>query len=117
MKMSYGIAIIRRERAGILRVGSMLGLFAYGLIVDPDTGKNGIPCLWKSFFNVTCPGCGLSRAGALLLRCRFSEAVATNVLIVPSAIVFVREFVVQIVSWLGSCEQIRLLRRNAKWQN
>lgn len=86
------------QRAVILRVAAMLALIAYGLIVDPDTGKNSIPCLWKTFLGFECPGCGLSRAGALLLHGRLREAAARNWIIFPFAIVLTRQFLVQL--WL-----------------
>lgn len=60
----------------------------YGFVVDPETGHNGIPCLWKTLFGVTCPGCGLTRAWALLLRGRWHEAASMNGLIFPVVAIF-----------------------------
>jgi Protein of unknown function (DUF2752) len=105
------------QRAVILQASAMLALLAYGLIVDPDTGRNGIPCLWKTLFGFNCPGCGLSRAGALLLHGRLREAVTMNWLIVPFVIVWVRHFMVQMLDWRGTPTRIRMLRRNVRWQN
>ena len=117
--MSYRVAVFERERwrAALFGVGAMLALLAYGLILDPDTGRNGVPCLWKTFFGFRCPGCGLSRAGALLLRGRLREAVTTNFLIAPFVFVFVRQVFMRIAEWIKALRQIRLLRRNARWQN
>jgi|GEM_PF-1960791 len=56
---------------------------AYGFFVDPETGRHGIPCLWKTLFGITCPGCGLTRAWAMLLRGRWHEAAGMNWLIYP----------------------------------
>ena len=61
----------------------VVALLVYGYIVDPQTGVGGLPCLWKTVFGFTCPGCGLSRAGALLLRGYLEEAVAANWRIIP----------------------------------
>ncbi len=58
-------------------------LAIYGLAVDPTTGSGGVPCLWRLVFGVECPGCGLSRADALLFRGHVRDAVAMNWLIVP----------------------------------
>jgi len=66
---------------------------AYGIIVDPATGHHGIPCLWKTVFGVTCPGCGLTRAWAFLLRGRWREAGEMNRLIFPLLLVYVGHFV------------------------
>ena len=60
-----------------------LGLVAYGLSIDPDTGTGGLPCLWKAILGFECPGCGLSRAGALLLRGRLHDAATKNWRIFP----------------------------------
>jgi hypothetical protein len=58
-------------------------LVAYGLIVDPASGAGGLPCLWTLFFKHECWGCGLSRAGAHLIRGHFTEALTINWLIIP----------------------------------
>lgn len=62
------------------------GLLAYGLVVSPTTGLGGLPCLWRWAFGVDCPGCGLSRAAAFLVRGEFVDAVVANWLIVPVAL-------------------------------
>jgi hypothetical protein len=104
------------QRAIILRFAVMLALIAYGLLVDPDTGKNGIPCLWKTFFGFDCPGRGLSRAGALLLHGRFREAAIKNWVIFPFVIVLTRQFLVQLWELAKSFDCIRLLGRSQKCQ-
>jgi hypothetical protein len=40
-----------------------------------------IPCLWKTIFNVRCPGCGLTRAFINLLSFDIAGAWASNPLI------------------------------------
>lgn len=37
-----------------------------------------IPCLWKTIFNVNCPGCGLTRAFINLLKLDFKHAFEMN---------------------------------------
>jgi hypothetical protein len=71
------------NRSAINRALIITALLAYGLMVNPETGHGGIPCLWKTLFGFECPGCGLSRAGALLLRGRVQEAARANWLIFP----------------------------------
>ena len=60
-----------------------MALLIYGIMVNPTDGTNGLPCLWKLIFNHECAGCGLSRAGAFLIRGRVSEALSANWLILP----------------------------------
>jgi hypothetical protein len=38
----------------------------------------GIPCLFQSFWGITCPSCGASRAALALLRLDFTAAVEAN---------------------------------------
>jgi hypothetical protein len=61
---------------------------AYGLLVNPETGRHGVPCLWKTLTGHNCPGCGLTRAWAFLLRGRWHEAGNMNWLIFPSVVVY-----------------------------
>lgn len=86
--MKHRVPSVSLRREAIGRVSIVVALLAYGLIVDPETGQRGIPCLWKALFGFECPGCGLSRAGALLVRGRFAEAVHTNWLIFPFVLVW-----------------------------
>jgi hypothetical protein len=58
-------------------------LIVYGLVVNPYDGQGGLPCLSRFFFGWECPGCGLSRANALLLRGWVVAAWQVNGLIVP----------------------------------
>ena len=99
------------KRALMMWFAGACVLLVYGLIVDPDTGSGGVPCLWKSLFGLDCPGCGLSRAGALLLHGRVHEAASRNWLIFPFGIVFVWKFVNR-VSYISKTE---LPRRNQPW--
>lgn len=68
-------------------------LVVYGTMVDPATGKGGIPCLWRLVLGISCPGCGLSRADALLVRGHFAASIAMNWLIIPTWLVAVYVFV------------------------
>ncbi|MFM7725457.1 MAG: DUF2752 domain-containing protein, partial [Flavobacteriales bacterium] len=40
-----------------------------------------LPCIWKSIFDVQCPGCGLTTAFVSLLKLDFYKAYESNVLI------------------------------------
>ena len=78
-------SILKTISSRIARAGVVLtALLIYGIIVNPTDGTNGLPCLWKMVFNHECPGCGLSRAGAFLIRGRVSEALSANWLILPT---------------------------------
>lgn len=70
-------------------------LIVYGFLVDPLTGQGGIPCMWKLCFGVECPGCGLSRADALLVHGFPRAAVARNWLIVPLWLAGIKSFALQ----------------------
>jgi len=70
-----------------MRILLFPSLILYGLIVNPYTGKGGIPCLWRFIFGIECPACGLSRAIALLVRGNFCHAVEMNVLIIPVCVI------------------------------
>lgn len=40
-----------------------------------------IPCIWKSFFGINCPGCGLTTAFISLMELNFNHAFEANWLI------------------------------------
>lgn len=51
-----------------------------------------IPCLWKTLFNIECPGCGLTTACINLLECDIVGAFNSNPLIfiiLPIGIVYI----------------------------
>ena len=75
------IRFIANRRLTVVALLSVL--VAYGLMVDPLTGSGGLPCLWTLIFQHECWGCGLSRAGAHLMRGHFTEALTINWLIIP----------------------------------
>ena len=75
----------------------LIGLMGYGLAIDPSTGSRGIPCLWKLIVHHECLGCGLSRAGAYLVRGDIEKAIATNWLIFPVALFIIFELIMKLV--------------------
>ena len=111
MLETCGVPVLTREPAG-LSVSRLLyvpllmlpALVAYGVLVDPVTGHGGIPCLWKLLFGVECPGCGLSRADAFLVRGNVVEAVAANWMILPVWFVAIRSFAVECVTFISQGE-------------
>lgn len=51
-----------------------------------------IPCLWKTVFNIECPGCGLTTALIKLLQCNIAGAFDANPLIfiiLPIGIIYI----------------------------
>lgn len=94
MLLEQATAVINQR----LRSGHVLmlpGVLIYGAMIDPATGDGGIPCLWRLCFGLTCPGCGLSRAVALLTRGQLDEAVAMNWMILPVVLIASHSFAVQ----------------------
>lgn len=81
-----------RRSAVSIRSTLLPSLIGYGLVMTPLGGGGGLPCLWRLLFEVTCPGCGLSRANALLVRGFFHESIAMNVLIIPLWLVAIWSF-------------------------
>ena len=96
------IAHLNQIKTAVLHCLTFVALLCYGLMVDPKTG-GGIPCLWKTLFGINCPGCGLSRAGALLLHGRLVEAARMNLLVFPVAAVFSWKFTMEIRVLYKSC--------------
>lgn len=76
-----------------LRLWMLPLLFTYGLWVNPGTGDGGFPCLWRLILGAECPGCGLSRADALLVHGSILAGIAQNWLIIPVWLVGSYEFV------------------------
>jgi hypothetical protein len=106
-----------KHKRSIVHFLFMVALLAYGLTVDPDTGKWGIPCLWKALLGINCPGCGLSRAGALLLHGRFAEAARMNWLIFPFVMVSTCKCVGQILRRMDEFQDVRLSERVVRWRS
>ena len=72
---------------------SIITYFIFSVLLYLLTNINiCIPCLWKYFFGIDCPSCGLTRAFMYLIKFDFINAFKTNKLIfiiIPSAIYFV----------------------------
>ncbi len=92
-----------------MRTLAFPAIVIYGLAVDPTTGSGGIPCLWRLICGFECPGCGLSRATALLFRGHVYSAVEMNWLIVPLVVIAVYCFAADIVN--------HYRRRSNLWPN
>lgn len=99
------MAHLNQAKTAVTYCLTFVALLCYGLMVDPKTG-GGIPCLWKTLFGITCPGCGLSRACALLLHGRLVEAARMNWLIFPVASVFCWKCLMEIKVLYKSCSSL-----------
>jgi len=56
--------------------------FLLSTILHATTGVDiCIPCLWKSIFEIECPGCGLTTAFISLMKLNLKHAIETNWLI------------------------------------
>lgn len=89
-------------------LGALIG---YATLIAPDGGGVGLPCLFRLTFGFDCFGCGLSRAGTLLLRGRVLEAAEMNALIFPVVLLVAREFV---SSCFNVCRRIRPCQNSAQ---
>lgn len=90
-----------------MRILLLPALVVYGFLVSPFTGHGGLPCIWRVGFGFECPGCGLSRADALLVRGAFRSAVALNWLIIPVWLVALNSFVSQLLTLIKQNKQER----------
>jgi hypothetical protein len=112
---AHYIATVQKKRL-VIHILAFVALLIYGLIVDPETGKGGIPCLWKALFGLNCPGCGLSRAGALLLHGRLAEAAKMNWIIFPVVAVLTWKFLIEVGGFTQEFRFFRLSERSLRWQ-
>jgi hypothetical protein len=89
--------------AALFSVQSLMlpGLIAYGVLASPLNGEGAIPCLWRLWFGFRCPGCGLSRANALLVEGSVRDALAMNWLILPLWLVAAWSFVTSLLTICG----------------
>ncbi|NLB85846.1 MAG: DUF2752 domain-containing protein [Bacteroidales bacterium] len=79
-KQLYPIIIAYLKRHFILVIVAAYYLIALTLYIFAKIDVL-IPCLWKTIFNVKCPGCGLTTAFINLLSFDFSAAWKSNPLI------------------------------------
>lgn len=88
----------KHHARGFLSLRALLlpSLVLYGILVEPSTGQGGIPCIWKLCFGLECPGCGLSRADAFLMRGDLQAAMTLNWLILPLWLVSISSFAFQV---------------------
>ena len=61
-----------------------------------------IPCVFKLLFGIPCPGCGLFRAGVLLSRLDFVNAIRMNIMLLPLLIVGVIHFTCALIDALSN---------------
>lgn len=52
-----------------------------------------VPCVFKTIFNIPCPGCGLSRAFKEIFKLHFLKALHYNILSIPLFIFFIYFFI------------------------
>ena len=51
-----------------------------------------VPCLFKTLFNIPCPGCGMTRAFLEIFKFNFSKAFYYNILSIPLFIFLIYSF-------------------------
>lgn len=73
-------------------IGSLIFYELCAVILNFQTGINlTIPCIYSTFFDVKCPGCGLTSATILLIKGQFIKSFDTNPLVavvIPSLVFF-----------------------------
>ncbi|MBK7866449.1 MAG: DUF2752 domain-containing protein [Ignavibacteriales bacterium] len=66
--------------------------FAIGIVVQIIFGLDILPpCLFTTLFDISCPGCGITRASVHLVKFEFSSAWHTNPFIYLIAPFFLME--------------------------
>lgn len=69
----------------IFRVVTMIGMIIFPIIVllipVDYVEANPIPCVFRTFFNIECIGCGMTRASLNLLHFNFAKAYEYNRLV------------------------------------
>ena len=91
------------NRRALVAGPALLAAAAAGLqVFDPLDGE-GIPCPFHAVTGLHCPGCGMTRAAALLLRGDVAGAAAHNVLLFPV-------LVIAVAAWAGA-----VLPRRTGW--
>jgi hypothetical protein len=98
---AYGWIYRRGFSVRSVRLIGLPAFATYAIAVDPYSGAGGLPCVWRMLSGLNCPGCGLSRASALLLRGHLAEAIAMNVLILPVAGIVFYSFIRQVATELA----------------
>lgn len=79
MEMNLEINKKRIINSCILLVITILYIILFILKIE-------IPCMFKSIFGISCPGCGMTRAIKELLNLNFIGAFSYNILAVPLAL-------------------------------
>lgn len=72
------------------KIGIGIGAALYFLAVYALFSYFGITCVFLEVFGIPCPGCGMTRAAAALLRMDFLEAIRQNsmVFFMPYVLVY-----------------------------
>jgi hypothetical protein len=61
---------------------SVVAYFLFSATLNVLTGIDiCIPCIWKTLFDIHCPGCGLTKAFMCILELDFKKALESNWLI------------------------------------
>ena len=72
----------RLKKILILTISLGLGMLMYFDIIS-------IPCLFKSIYNIQCPGCGMTRAFKCILSLDIIGSLSYNILAIPLFIFFI----------------------------
>ena len=72
----------RLKKILILTISLGLGMLMYFDIIS-------IPCLFKSIYNIQCPGCGMTRAFKSILSLDIIGSLSYNILAIPLFIFFI----------------------------
>lgn len=64
----------------------LLILIAFAFLI---IGVGDIHCVFKSFFHIPCPGCGMTRAFIAIFNMQILDAIYQNLLAIPLAVFLV----------------------------
>ena len=75
-------------------VNVLILLFGISFVLTAISGMVKLECIFKYIFNISCPGCGLTRSFKAIINLDFYSAIRYNILGIPL-------FIIGIIACIG----------------